>query len=126
MPDVNLSPGDVRVEKLAHRRDPTSGAIEPYVRMGAAGAWTNRSGTITAGGTAQVLAAANPARRGVFVQNHSGADLWLNDLGVAAAAQPSIRIPAGMTCEFPLGCVPVTALSIFGATTGQPFTAREW
>lgn len=87
--------------------------------------YTSRSGTITSGGAAQTLAAANTARRGFFIQNVSTGDLWIRDGGTAAATQPSIWIPAGAFFEYTNG-VPTTALSIFGATTGQAFTAREW
>jgi len=87
---------------------------------------TSRSGTITAGGTAQSLFTAIVARRGLWVQNLSTGDLWISDAGTAAAAQPSLRIPAGALYEAPLNGVPTGAVSIFGATTGQAFAAREW
>ena len=84
------------------------------------------SGTITAGGTAQALAAANPSRIGFWVQNHSAGDLWVSEIGTAAAAQPSIRIATLATYESPITGCPGGALSIFGATTAQAFSAREW
>lgn len=87
---------------------------------------TSRSGTVTSGGVAQTLAAANTKRRGLFVQNTSVGDLWISDLGTAAATQPSIWLPAGAMFQYPADGVPVSAISIFGATTGQAFTAREW
>lgn len=86
---------------------------------------TDRSGTITSGGVAQTLSAANTGRRGFFIQNVSTGDLWIRDGGTAAATQPSVWIPAGAFFEYTNG-VPTSALSIFGATTGQAFTAREW
>lgn len=92
----------------------------------AGGTLTNRSGTITTGGTAQQLAAANSARLGFSIQNLSTGDLWVNTLGTAAAAQPSIKLAAGVYFETPAGYGAVGAISIFGATTGQSFTAREW
>ena len=88
---------------------------------------TSRSGTITAGGTAQSLMTANTARKGWFIQNNSTGDLWVNRFGgTAIAGQPSIRIPAGKLYETPAGGSGGNALSIFGATTGQDFTAGEW
>ena len=87
------------------------------------------SGTITAGGTAQPLAGAFPNRRGCVVQNLSTGDLWINDQGTAAAAQPSIKVPAGaqFACGSPASAVaPGAALSIFGATTNQAYAGREW
>lgn len=88
--------------------------------------YTDRSGTITTGGTAQTLMAVNMKRYGFFIQNLSTADLYINSLGTASAARPSIKIPAGALYEAPLYGVPVGAISIFGATTAQEFTAVEW
>lgn len=86
--------------------------------------WVDRSGTIAAGGTAQVLSAANPSRRGFWIQNISTTDLWINELGNASAAPPSIVLAKGDIYEFPIAVG--SAISIFGATTGQAFSAREW
>lgn len=94
----------------------------------APGALTNRSGTVAAGGSAQSLAPANATRRGWALQNLSTGDLWVNEFGTtAAAAQPSMRIVAGGLYESPPGGGGgVGALSLFGAITGQAFTAKEW
>lgn len=82
----------------------------------------NRSGTITAGGTAQGLAPANPMRAFLKGQNLSSADLWINEAGSdAAASQPSYRIPAGSTFAVNTS----RAISIWGPTTGQAFSATE-
>jgi hypothetical protein len=87
----------------------------------------NRSGSITAGGTAQQLMPANAARLGWSIQNHSTGDLWVNDVGgTAAAIQPSIQVPSGALYESPPGCAPTSSISVFGATTGARFAAREW
>ncbi len=89
-------------------------------------ALADRSGTITSGGSAQTLMAANSARRGFWIQNQSSGDLWISELGTAAATQPSIQIGAGAFYESLATGTPVSAISIFGATTGQAFAAREW
>lgn len=86
----------------------------------------NRSGTITAGGTAQTLMAANAARRGWSLMNVSAGDLWFYELGAATTTQPSIKVEAGALYESPRFGVPSGAISIIGATTGQAFSAREW
>lgn len=88
--------------------------------------FVNRSGTIASGGVAQTLAAANAARRGLLIQNVSVTDLWVSAVGAAGATQPSTWLPSGSYLEFPAYGVPKTAISIYGATTGQPFTAMEW
>jgi len=101
--------------------DKSTGAV-PTADTSVLPAGTNRSGTITAGGTAQTLAPANANRRFLKGQNLSSADLWINELGgTAAASQPSYRIPAGSTFSVNTS----QAVSIFGATTGQAFSATE-
>jgi hypothetical protein len=85
----------------------------------------NRSSTITAGGTAKVLAAANTSRKGFEIQNQSAGPLYVNELGTATLDQNSLKIEAGAFWEWP-GKIPTSALSIIGATTGQAFYAREW
>jgi len=88
---------------------------------------TSRSGTITLGGTAQSFMAANTSRKGWFLENLSSGDLWVNRFGgTASADQPSLRIPPGFVYETPAGGSGGNALSIYGATTGQAFTAGEW
>jgi hypothetical protein len=86
----------------------------------------NASGTITAGGTAQELMAANKGRGGFWIQNVSAGDLWINELGTAAATQPSMKLAAGALYESAVTGCTANAISIFGATTGQAFSAREW
>lgn len=85
---------------------------------------TNRSGAITLGGTAQELAPANPARRGLNVQNISAGDIWVNETGAAAAADAagSYKVPAGVI----FGISTNRSVSVVGATTGQKFTATEF
>ncbi len=86
----------------------------------------DRGGTVTAGGTAQTFMAANTSRRGFLVQNQSSGDLYVNCLGTAAATQSSLRIPAGALYETSPHHVGTGACSVFGATTGQAFYAREF
>jgi hypothetical protein len=85
---------------------------------------TDRSGSITTGGTAQTLAALNNARRGLPIQNISSADLWINETGGTAAANAagSFQLVPGATAYIDTR----QAVSIIGATTGQKFTATEF
>lgn len=89
---------------------------------------TDRSGSITAGATAQQLAASNTARKGWRLQNTSTGDLWFNDTGNAASigGAGSFKVAAGGYYETPNGGASQTAISIYGATTGQTFSASEW
>lgn len=86
--------------------------------------YVDKSGTITTGGTAQTLAAANTYRDHMFIGNpNATGSLWVNDLGGTAAANG-----AGST-EVPPGDIVQTrsrlAISIIHATTGATFTAGE-
>lgn len=87
--------------------------------------WIDRSSTITSGGVAQTLMGARN-RGGFWVHNLSTGDLYINEAGTATTAGSSIKIPAGALYECPPMSVPSTAISIYGATTGQAFSAREW
>lgn len=87
---------------------------------------TNRSGSITSGGVAQQLMAANARRTGFLVQNVSDTDMWVSWIGTASAGQPSLKLVAGALYETKDTACPQTAISIFCATTGKEFTATEW
>lgn len=89
------------------------------------GALTDRSGTITLGGTAQSLMAANLARRYLFVENLSVGDEWINFTVAAVLSQPSIRLVPGASFVMESSIVSSDALSIIGATTAQAFAAKE-
>ena len=86
----------------------------------------DRSGTIILGGAAQTISIANSIRHGFWIQNQSAGDLWMSTIGTAAAGEPNIWLPSGAYFEFPYTGVPSTAISLWGNTTGQPYTAREW
>lgn len=90
---------------------------------------TPRSSTITAGGTAQDLMAANTARNGWQIQNQSNGDLYIRSKGaggatVATQDQNSIVLHPNDYYLAPY--VSTYAWSIVGATTGQAFNAGEW
>ena len=105
-------------ERVAVVNPDGSGIGSVYLASG-----TDRSGAITAGGTAQQLAAANASRRALTGQNISSGDLWINETGDPAAADTagSYKIAAGATFEISTSL----AVSIIGSTTGQKFTATE-
>jgi hypothetical protein len=103
------------------------GSLYVNVRDTSSASMTDRSGTITLGGTAQSLTAANPSRKGYLIQNNSAGTLWFNELGATAVqAAPSISIAAGALYQSPSPGASALAISIIGATTGQAFSAREW
>ncbi len=108
-----------------------SGSFGPGAFVGAIAhgnpvAPTDRSGATAAPGTAQAVMPANPRRRGLWLQNLSGADLWLSALGPATAGPPSLRLPPGALYEAPAHGVPAGEVSVLGGAAGQAFAAREW
>jgi hypothetical protein len=92
--------------------------------------YTDRSGTITAGGTAQQIMAVNANRKGFYIQNVSNSNLYISATGTASnvvtAGSGSLLIPPNALYESPFYGIPTNLISIFGATTGQAYVAREW
>lgn len=85
-------------------------------------AGTDRSGSITTGGTAQNVAAANTARRGFTLQNTSDTEMRVSESGTAASATTGYQIAPGGRFTASTN----RAISVFGATTGKTFAATEW
>lgn len=79
--------------------------------------------TITTGGAAQTLFAANTARRGIVFQNQSAGDLYIGN--PATQNQGSLKIPSGGYYETPPNFSGTALIQVIGATTGQAFYARE-
>ena len=105
----------------------TGASGNPAVSIGqSTSAITDKSGTITLGGTAQTAIAANTARVGYSIQNTSTGVLWFSGVGTAAANGSSMILLPNGYYETPLNAKNTGAVSIFGATTGQSFAAREW
>jgi hypothetical protein len=104
------------------------GPANPMPVINAAGAAaSDGSTTIAAGGSAQTLFGGIAPANGFLVQNNSSAVLWVSDVGTAAAGGASIQVPAnGGSFVTPTGYRPAGAVSLFGATTGQAFSARRW
>ena len=85
----------------------------------------DRSSPITTGGVAQVAMEALSTRKAYFFQNISNEIMWGSWVGTATPSkegsfpiQPNGIIRSTQVCE-------TTALSIYGATTGQKFTMWE-
>jgi hypothetical protein len=84
---------------------------------------TDKSGSITLGGTAQTLAVANELRIGLFIQNISAEDMWVNETGgtAAIAGTGSYKIVSFGTFYVNTN----KAISVVAATTGSKWTATE-
>lgn len=90
------------------------------------GTLTDRSGTITTGGTAQQLAPANASRHYLLVVNDSATEtMWINFTTTAVTSEPSIPILANGSFVMESSFVSTEAVSIIAATTGHPWTAKE-
>lgn len=89
------------------------------------GTLTNRSGTITTGGTAQTIMAANTSRRYLLIQNVSDTTMWCDFGTTAVQNQPSIQIIAGANFFMQNNAISTELVSCVGATTGKAFTAKE-
>ncbi|MFD1034165.1 hypothetical protein ACFQ15_05820 [Sphingomonas hankookensis] len=84
----------------------------------------SRSGSIATGGQAQPLAPANPARRSLRGVNRSTGILYINEVGGTASPADADSYPIGPSG----GGFDVDtnrAVSVWGATTGQAWTATE-
>jgi len=86
-------------------------------------AGTDRSGQITTGGTAQVLAAANASRVALEGMNISAEDMWINEIGGTATPNTagSYKVASFQT----FSVLTNRAISIVAATTASKFTATE-
>jgi hypothetical protein len=101
---------------------------------------TDCSGTITTGGTAQTLIAAQTLLHGFSIKNidsttGSGEQLWLSFTGTAAAntagsyplaAPAATTFANGESWTSPTGFGMNHAISIIGATTGHKFSCTWW
>ena len=80
------------------------------------------SGTIETGGEAQELAAANPDRLGLRLLNSSDTNvLWVSEFG---AADEDVGFPVPALGSY--SAMTQRAISVWGASTAQPFVAVEW
>ncbi len=91
-----------------------------------AGAWTDRSGAIAAGGQSQQLAAANAARRRLRIQNPSSSaeSIFVNYGAAATIDSNSFEVmPGGYIDES--NPASSQAVHVIAATTGTKFIAKE-
>jgi hypothetical protein len=103
----------------------TIGAFTPLVVTP-----TDKGGTITAGGTAQVLAAANASRKGLVIQNPATAteNLYIAVSGSATvngAGNFAELVPGGSAVLCFNGEIIQGTISVNAATTGHVFIATE-
>lgn len=124
----------------AYSIDPVTGAKRQEVVLvdasgtpssgspGFSGSPTDRSGTITTGGTAQQAAAANASRKFLYIGNPStnGESIWVRIGGTAEQDSPSWEFVPGSSDKFSGASLPLAgAVSVIAATTGTKFTIAE-
>lgn len=85
----------------------------------------SQQSSVTLGGTAQQILAANPLRQGFEIQNNSTLDLRLA-FGSTASATDGFIIKANEGSYSSSSRVSTGLVSIFGTTTGQQFTFIEY
>lgn len=91
------------------------------VRPGFLPGGTDKSGSITTGGTAQQLAAANSSRRALLIQNISSGDIWVNEMGTAVVGSAGFKLVSGDSYYAQTN----RAVSVIATVTGQAWTAIE-
>jgi hypothetical protein len=92
------------------------------------GIWTDRSGTITLGGTSQVLAASNIERIRLYVLNPASANesIFVNFTDNAStSALGSLELTPGSYYDTDGGPVTFEAINVTAPTTGHAFVAKE-
>lgn len=79
--------------------------------------------TITTGGTAKTVIAADGSREQITIQNNSAEDMWCNFLGTAAI-DTGWKLSAGVSRTMRKADWPqiANALSIVAATTGSKYS----
>lgn len=93
-----------------------------HVASGGARARTNRSSTITTGGTAQAVFTAGQATNGFYFQNLSTSAMYLRQDGTDATATTGAYVaPNGFFQTAANDGAPTTSVSVLCATTGAAY-----
>lgn len=124
--DVNRVISDVYDSAAQALR--TTGPAASGGTTAAQGTLTNRSGTITVGGTAQAAMAANASRRYLLIRNPATETeaLYFNFTTTAVVTgQPSITLQPGEGFVMENSFISTEAISVVAATTGHKFVAKE-
>lgn len=109
--------------------------LQVQVTAGKSGALTDRSGTVTTGGTAQDAAAANTGRKYLYLENpayksdgstaNPAERLCFRTDAAATLGAGSICLDPGQSFEYAGSFIPTGAVSVVAATTGHAWTAKE-
>lgn len=88
---------------------------------------TDKSGTITLGGTAQTAIAANTSRKGWCIQNPSNAtEVLYVRVGATATTTTGVQLAAGQQACNPALVVETALVSVLAATTSHQWYGTEW
>jgi hypothetical protein len=131
-PDIEIGGVEIKDSASDTRAKVTTSAAQDtdaglVVRLPRRGTLTDKSGTITLGGTAQTLTAINTSRRYMFIMNPptESERLWINFTTTATGASPSIPLDPGASFVFESLYVTTELISVIAATTGHAFIAKE-
>lgn len=103
---------------------PSGTSTDPISTQGGAlPAGTDRSGTITTAGTAQVLAPANANRRGLTIQNTSDTAMFVSESGTPASATYGYLLDVSSA---PFKVSTNRVIYIWCGAAGRSFAATEW
>ena len=118
-----------RLQRIAQRLTSLIAQLPSLVTM------TERSSTVTAGGTSQQLAAANASRRYLFIQNPNttagqgvtAENLYIRFGAVAAGIDngTAIELLPGASLTYESLASPTQAIQVIAATTAHKFIAME-
>lgn len=86
---------------------------------------TDGSATITAGGTSQVVFAANSGRRYFEFQNISDTDMYINFGAAAVADSNSFKLVPGAVYVNASNYCPKGSINVICATTGKKFVTKQ-
>lgn len=96
--------------------------------------FTDKSGTITLGGTSQTMAAVNASRRRILIENYCSAtsqgiataeSLFVNWTTAAGTAAGSMELSPCGSYDSSLSTVSGEQINVYAATTGHKFMAKE-
>jgi hypothetical protein len=130
---VNADTLNLNTDQVESKLDTTTGLLTTLsadtaiikTEVNRQGTLTNRSTTITAGGTSQQVAAANTSRNYLLIQNISDTAMYVG-IGYTPTTTTGLLLSAsGGGIVFETSFIPTQAINVLCATTGKAFVAWE-
>jgi hypothetical protein len=118
-------PGAVLVRNIPSGTQLVDGSAVSQPVTATKGTLTNRSGSVTLGGTSQQVMAANATRKYLLFENISTEDMYINFTAAALADDASIKIVPNGSYILEDSFISTEAVNVVSATTGSKFVAKE-